>query len=449
ALVLGDAWERAYADFQWKPIAVPSFSPWYFSVRDGEQTRCFGVMVQPAALCSWTWNRTSITLLADVRNACLDTLFGGRELTLATLVSYADIGDPWDVIHAFCKKMCPHPVLPQEPVIGGDDWYAYYSDNSYDRILRHTKKLAECTQGLKGRPVQTVDAGWQLCHNWYPGEEYIGGPYRYANSKFGDMRKMADAIRNLGVKPGLWIRPLETVEYVSKEAYTLRKREIKYLDPTHPEAQEILDGDIQQFLDWGFESIKWDFLVVDIFRNYAPAMNQSVVEGDWGFHDRTRTSAEICRDYYRRTAKIAKGAFINTCNTFSHLSAGCFPCYRIGDDTSGSDWSRTVKYGVNALAFRGMQHGAFYAGDADCCGITTKIPWKRNREWLHLLKYSGTPLFVSIQDEAYTNEVRDEITSAFALASGRHPTARALDWDETLTPRRWQTFDGVKEFNWD
>lgn len=37
---------------------------------------------------------------------------------------------------------------------------------------------------------------------------------------------------------------------------------------------------------------------------------------------------------------------------------------------------------------------------------------------------------------------------AFRLAAVPHPTARAIDWDETRTPRRWQTFDGVKEFDW-
>lgn len=105
--------------------------------------------------------------------------------------------------------------------------------------------------------------------------------------------------------------------------------------------------------------------------------------------------------------------------------------------------------GVNTMAFRGCQDRAFYRADCDCVGVTDKIPWKRNREWLRLLQYSGTPLAVSIQEEMFTSEVRDAVTEAFQLASVPHPTARALDWDETLTPRRWWTFDGVKEFNWD
>ena len=449
ALVLCDAWERAYGDLCWRPIGIAEYSPWYFSVREGDVTRCIGMKTGAAALGSWSMDCNSLSLLLDVRCGCLDTLFDGRSLVLCELVQTAGNGDPWDVIHGFCKMMCPEPKLPSAPFYGGDDWYSYYSDTSFERLLDHAKILAECSQGLTNRPYQTVDAGWQLCHNWYLNDEYIGGPYRFPNHKFKDMRKMADAIRDLGVKPGIWCRPLETVEYVSKEAYLRREKAVKYLDPTHPDAREILDGDIRTFIDWGYELIKWDFPVVDMFRRYGSSMTESVCEGDWTFHDRHHTSAEISLEYYQGVAKLAKGALVNCCNTFSHLTAGVFASNRIGDDISGNDWARTVKYGVNTLAFRAMQHRAMYSVDPDCVGITEKIPWEKNREWLRLLQYSGTSMIVSVDRKCYTSAVRDAITEGFACASELHPTARALDWDETLTPRRWQTFDGVKEFNWE
>ena len=240
AKVLCDAWERSYGKMSWQPIATPWCSPWYFSVRDGERTRCLGVKVQPAALCSWAADCSSATLTMDVRCGCRDTLFGGRELVLAEIVQLEQTGDPWDAMHAFCRLMCPNPVLAEDSVFGGDDWYAYYSNNSFEGILKHAKRLADCAEGLRNRPFQMIDAGWQLCHNWYPGDEYIGGPYRYCNSKFKDMKALATAIRDLGVRPGIWCRPLETVEYVSKEAFTHRVKNVKYLDPSHPEARELL-----------------------------------------------------------------------------------------------------------------------------------------------------------------------------------------------------------------
>ena len=449
SLVLCDAWERAYGDLGWRPVGVDTWSPWYFAVRTGDGTHCVGVKTGPSAFCSWRVGCSSISLLMDVRCGCLDTLFDGRSVVVCELVQMDDRGLPWEVLRSFCSMMCPKPKLPESPFYGGNDWYAYYSDTDFDKVLDHAKILAECSRGLKNRPFHTIDAGWQLAHNWVLNEEYVGGPFRYPNRKFGDMKRMADAIRDLGVRPGLWCRPLETIECVPPEACLRRERNVKYLDPSSPQARDILEGDVRTFVKCGYELIKIDFPVVDMFRRYGSAMTESVCEGDWTFHDRHHTSAEISLKYYRDVSVWAQGAIINACNTFSHLAAGVFASCRIGDDTSGKDWSRTVKYGVNSLAFRGVQHGTMYSADPDCVGITDKIPWKLNREWLRLLAYSGMPLCVSVDRRCYGSEVRDAIAQGFALASERHEPARPVDWDETPTPRRWQTFDGVKEFNWE
>ena len=94
------------------------------------------------------------------------------------------------------------------------------------------------------------------------------------------------------------------------------------------------------------------------------------------------------------------------CNTIGHLSAGIFEVSRTGDDTSGKEWDRVRKMGVNTLAFRMPQHGAFFAVDADCVGQTAanSIPWEKNRQWLDLLAHSGTPLFVSFKRGSVTPE---------------------------------------------
>lgn len=449
ALVLGDAWERSYGNLFWRPIGIAGYSPWYFSVREGGATRCIGVKTGSAALCVWRIERNSLSLLMDVRCGCLDTLFDGRGLVLAELVQTSGDGDTWDVIHRFCGMMCPRPKLPALPFYGGNDWYAYYSDTSFDRILDHSRMLAECSRGLANRPFHTIDCGWQMCLNYVSGEEYIGGPYRFPNNRFKDMHKLADEMKALGVRPGIWCRPLKTVEYMPAEAQLRREREIKYLDPTHPAAREVLDDDIRRFVAWGYELIKWDFPVVDMFRRYGSAMTESVCEGDWAFYDRSHTSAEISLEYYQSVARLAKGVMVNACNAFSHLTAGVFASSRIGDDTSGHKWDRTVKYGVNTIAFRGMQHGAMYSADPDCVGVTPKIPWKRNREWLRLLQYSGMPVVVSVDSRCRTKEVLDAISEGFGYAAEPHETAKPIDWYDTMTPRRWKTFAGIKEFCWD
>ena len=103
-------------------------------------------------------------------------------------------------------------------------------------------------------------------------------------------------------------------------------------------------------------------------------------------------------------------ALVIGCNTVSHLSAGVFEICRIGDDTSGTEWARTRKMGVNTLAFRGAQHGAFYVADADCVGVTNAVPWAMNRQWLDLLSRSGTMLFVSLAPDALGADQRRDLT---------------------------------------
>lgn len=54
ARILGDAWERGYADLEWKAADETRIMPWYFFATDGDTICGFGVKTQPNALCFWT-----------------------------------------------------------------------------------------------------------------------------------------------------------------------------------------------------------------------------------------------------------------------------------------------------------------------------------------------------------------------------------------------------------
>ena len=43
--VLGDAWERAYGDLEWRSLSGERFLPWYFLASNGTQTVGCGAMV--------------------------------------------------------------------------------------------------------------------------------------------------------------------------------------------------------------------------------------------------------------------------------------------------------------------------------------------------------------------------------------------------------------------
>ena len=170
---------------------------------------------------------------------------------------------------------------------------------------------------------------------------------------------------------------------------------------------------------------------------------------NWKMHNVSRTNAEIVLNLYKNIRQAAGEMYIIGCNTFSHLSAGLFELNRIGDDTSGKEWARTKKMGVNTTAFRGIHQGTFYGADGDCVGLTPKVPWEKNKQWMELVAKSGTPLFISAQPEAMGTEQRISIKECFKLAAQHLPVGEPLDWMENAVPKKWKLNGKIEMFDWD
>jgi alpha-galactosidase len=121
-----------------------------------------------------------------------------------------------------------------------------------------------------------------------------------------------------------------------------------------------------------------------------------------------------------------------------------FELCRIGDDTSGTEWKRTHDYGINCLAFRAPQQGAFYQADPDMVGLakTNAVPWEKNKQWLDLVSRSGTTLFISWKADLLNDEIRSVIREAFKTAAKPRSVCRPVDWMETRTPTHWMFDDG-------
>src|SRR6185503_19975902 len=120
----------------------------------------------------------------------------------------------------------------------------------------------------------------------------------------------------------------------------------------------------------------------------------------------------------------------------------------IGDDTSGREWARTRKVGVNTLAFRVAQHVAFYVAYADCVGVTKAVPWTLNRQWLDLLARSGTMLFESLAPDALGPDVRRDLRAAFLASSRAQPLGEPLDWLQNAWPNRWRLQGKESVYDW-
>ena len=446
--VLGDTWERAYADMEWKAADGSRKMPWYFFAWDGAANHCFGIKTGPNSLCYWLFDGREVSLTLDLRSGTDPVCLNGRELEACTIVTAILKGDLHDSCAAFCRMMCDAPRTVSRPIFGGNDWYCNYGDNSYEKIAEHARRVVECAKNCEYPPYMVIDDGWQLCHN-ARNSGYNGGPWGYANSNFGDMKAMADEIKAAGAIPGIWFRPLETMEQVPESWLLKRDFDNVTLDPSVPEVLDLVRRDVKTIVSWGYKLIKHDFSSADIFGKWGFQMDDDLHYGQTHFTDRTRTTAEIMKDFYMAIREAAgDDVLIMGCNTFSHLSAGIMDIQRTGDDTSGREWERTKNYGINTLAFRMMQHNAFYSVDADCVGITNEVAWEKNRQWLDVLAKSGTPLFVSIAQDAYHDHVKEAVTKAFEDVCGCHRTSRPVDWLESRTPRAWESVYGTDRYEW-
>ncbi len=446
ALMLGGAWERSYGDLEWKRVCDKQM-PWYFAAESDGRVYCFGVKTGANAFCSWRCGEGKITLTIDIRNGSDEIVLNGRELLACTVVSEEYDTDAFSALTEFCKKMCDNPRLPNHPIYGGNDWYCNYGDNSAEKILHHAKRVAECAPKGGQKPYMVIDDGWELCHRDRDGAYFNGGPWRYCNDNFGDMKKLAEDMEAIGVIPGIWFRPLWTVESVPEELI-LKKDDIKItLDPSVKATLDMVKRDVETIKNWGYKLIKHDFTTFDISGKWGFEMD--LFGGEVHFADKTQTTAEIIKDLYMAIREAAgDDVLIMGCNTVGHLAAGIFDIQRTGDDTSGREWERTKKYGINTLAYCMPQHNTFYCADADCVGITNEVPWKKNQKWLDVLSKSGTALFVSIAEDAYSNEVKRGLTAAFEKAAKNTEPSVPSDRQRTMLPKRWKSVFGIDEYEW-
>jgi alpha-galactosidase len=440
ARYLGDHWERGYGDLEWRPEAAERVLPWSVLVTDADRTVGAGVRVGAGALCFWTADRLGLSLWADVRSGGRPVRLAGRPLMVADVVSYrGEPGEPaFAVQRGLCRRMCPEPRLPDHPVYGSNDWHVHYGRNSYDVISRAAGQLAELAPDRTNRPYSVIDDGWS--------QGGLGtGPW-FGNDRFGDMGAMADHLRGLGVRPGIWYRPLTGWPGVS-DRWRLDGGG-GGLDPSRPEVLDLVGEQVRRLSGWGYEMIKHDFTCWDVLGRWGPAMGANVTDDGWGFADPSRTTAEVLLELYRTIRRAAGSSLLIGCNTIGHLAAGLVELQRIGDDTSGISWNRTRRMGVNALAFRAAQHGTFFAADADVAPVTGQLPWPQARQWLELVAASGTPLFVSVAPDVRDPAVLDVVRAALGTAAVAHPTAEPLDWLDTRCPTRWR-LDGVeRRFDW-
>jgi alpha-galactosidase len=397
-----------------------------------------------------------VSLWLDVRNGGSGVELGGRAVRAAEVVTRegGEGESPFEAACAFCRLLCDTPRLPARPVYGANDWYYAYGHSSAQSILDAAQLIVSLSPGGDNRPFMVVDAGWQPAAGDEPANVICGGPYRGSNRRFPDMTGLAAGIRAAGARPGIWIRPLAAAADDS-DAWLLPaaralddSAKVRVLDPSLPDVLDRVEANFSTLHGWGYDLIKHDWASCDIYGRWGFQMGTALTNPGWHFGDRSRTTAEITLALFRAIRRGAGDAVVIGCNTIGHLGAGLFDLQRTGDDTSGRDWERTRKMGVNTLAFRMSQHGAFFAADPDCVGHTAAMPWDLNRRFLDLVARSGAPLFVSFDPATVGPEQARALRDALAVASVSQPMGEPLDWLESTCPSLWRLGGDEARYDW-
>ena len=194
---LGDQWERAYGDLEWRGFAGERVMPWYFLASNGNVTHGYGVKTGAGAFCFWQVDPVGISLWLDVRNGGSGVKLGERELAAAEVVAEEGREDDtaFQAARSFCRKLCAHPRLPEKPIYGSNNWYYLYGENmTAENILRDVEQLAELAPSGAKPPFMVVDMGW--------GKAAEGaGPWTQDNCR-PEMPGIAAEMKKRGVRPG-------------------------------------------------------------------------------------------------------------------------------------------------------------------------------------------------------------------------------------------------------
>jgi alpha-galactosidase len=439
---IGDHWERSYGDLEWRTTAPDRVMPWYFLTFDGARVDGFGVKTQPSTFCFWQRDTEGVSLWIDLRNGGEAVSLGDRELQARTIVTRK--GSPGEsaslAAREFCMRMSPAPRLPKGPIFGSNDWNYAYGSNTPAGILRDADLIASLAPVGKHRPYIVIDDGWQDA------------------KRFPSMSDLAAGIRARNLCPGMWIRPIRAPKTAPQSWLLPRgrfgqasQRSDLAFDPTIPEALNEVLNTVRTSVRWGYEFIKHDFSTYELFGRWGSEMGAQPTLPGWHFHDRSRTNAEIIIDLYRDIRLTAgQEIVILGCNTVGHLAAGLFESQRIADDTSGREWERTRRFGVNGLSHRIAQHRTFSHIDPDIVAITPDVGWRQTSQWLDLVARSGTSLFIAPDPASITPEIRSAMKDAMALAS-EEAAGVPKHCIEATTPEQWEFHrptHSERRYNW-
>ncbi|MEX2159820.1 MAG: glycoside hydrolase family 36 protein [Dehalococcoidia bacterium] len=267
--------------------------------------------------------------------------------------------------------------VPREVPTGWCSWYYYFTNVTEADILANLDRLRGLRDRLPFDYVQ-IDDGYQADI----------GDWTTTNEKFPNgMRSLAEAIRDAGFKPGLWLAPFIASKtsqlYAEHPDWMVHSEQggpalalhnwgsdCYGLDCTHPDAEAWLRDLFRTVTrDWTYDYVKIDFL-------YGGALAGR------------RCDASASRiEAYRRGLRAIRASvgkrFVLGCGALMGASAGIVDGQRIGPDVA--PWWRfnrplppkrpgrpraggepSMENALRNVFTRSWMHGRLWANDPDC-----------------------------------------------------------------------------------
>ena len=371
----------------------------------------------------------------------------GRTVSLSAIIIAR--GTTHSLQHRYFRELrsTAAPRVPAKNVHGWSSWYYYYTRITPDIITRNIEaaRRARDEHGARIDFIQ-IDDGY---------EEAVGDWLRLRKDFDGEMRRLADPIRDAGFRPGLWIAPFVASrrsellrthpEYALRDEHGRRilagfnffwRGRLYYgLDVTNPRFEEYIRRVIRTLVgEWGFPYLKCDFLFGACLRGGT-------------HHDLELSRAEVLRhgvEVIREEAEVATKdeVFLVGCGMPLVTGIGTVDAMRVGPDTGGY-WIekkgallRTgamvgVRNAIRNSVLRGPMHRALWLNDPDCLMLRTngtKLSPAQRRSQINALALTGGLLLYSDDFARLDAETLAEITTIQHIA-GECFSGRLLPWD--------------------
>ncbi|TGK46693.1 glycoside hydrolase family 36 protein [Leptospira bouyouniensis] len=372
-------------------------------------------------------NVTSVKVIYDIH--CLPDLRPNAKLNISKIKILFFKGTPETKLLKYFeelgKKEGPNN-LPKKVPTGWCSWYYYYTGIDQKTILDNLTKVRELNLPFE---FFQIDDGYQ--------KEI--GDWLIPNDKFpGGMRILADEIKRVGLKPGIWLAPFlvrKKSEFFRKYPEAILKdqngkpvpalynplwgRGYTYaLDITHPTALAYIEKVFTTLVkEWGYPYLKLDFL-------YAGLLPGDVYDKTLSPQARYQNALKLIRKI------VGKNTFLLGCGAPMLPSIGFFDGMRISCDVApfwNPEKIRIFLKDRNALCTkkalinditRSSMHRHLWLNDPDCLLVRkkkNKMNEAQTKLMASVMAVSGGMLLVSDDLTKLETDRLDLLKKAFQL----------------------------------